>query len=226
MRLLPDDVRVQVREMFAEKLDQKVRVRLFTQKLNCQFCRETEILFREVAELSDGKVEVSVHSLVNDEDLAQQYGIDKAPGWVILGVEEDGTEKDFGVRGFGIPSGYEFSALIEDLIMVSRRKPNLSEHALKHLKDVNTPVHIQVFVTPTCPYCPAMVHMAHAAALANPHIRADMVEVSEFPELGTKYNVYGVPKTVINDSVEFEGLVPEAHFIHELLHAAGVEASH
>ncbi len=226
MQLLPEDVRAQVRQMFGEKLQDKVRVRLFVQKLNCQFCTETETLFREVAALSDGKIEVEVHSLVNEEDLAKTYGIERAPGWAILGINAEGEEEDYGVRGFGIPSGYEFSALIEDLIMVSRRKPNLSEHALEHLKDIQTPVHIQVFVTPTCPYCPTMVHMAHAAALANPNIRADMVEVSEFPELGTKYNVYGVPKTVINETVEFEGMVPEEHFIHELLHAAGVSHSH
>lgn len=226
MQLLPEDVRTQVRQMFEEKLQEKVRVRLFVQKLNCQFCTETETLFREVSALSDGKIEVHVHSLVNEEELAQTYGIQRAPGWALLGVSQEGEEKDYGVRGFGIPSGYEFSALIEDLIMVSRRKPNLSSHALEHLQDIRTPIHIQVFVTPTCPYCPTMVHMAHAAALANNHIRADMVEVSEFPELGTQYNVYGVPKTVINDTVEFEGMVPEEHFIHEILHAAGVPHSH
>jgi glutaredoxin-like protein len=224
MELLPHDVKAQVRERFQADLDKKVKIILFTQKLNCQFCVETETLLREVAALSDGRIELEVKSLINDEEEARNLGIDKAPGMAILALDEDGSTVDYGIRYYGIPSGYEFGTLIEDLIMVSRRTSGLSSHAIEHLKEVDTPVHVQVFVTPTCPYCPAMVHMAHQAAMENENIRADMVEVSEFPELGTKYNVYGVPKTVINETVEFEGLVPEEHFIHELLHAVGQHA--
>jgi hypothetical protein len=53
-------------------------------------------------------------------------------------------------------------------------------------------------------------------AIANSHIVADVVEVSEFPELAQRYMVRGVPKTVINDSVEFLGNVPEATFVEHI----------
>jgi Thioredoxin domain len=50
-------------------------------------------------------------------------------------------------------------------------------------------------------------------AIANSHIVADVVEVSEFPDLAQRYMVRGVPKTVINDSIEFLGNVPEGTFV-------------
>src|SRR5690606_36762162 len=70
-------------------------------------------------------------------------------------------------------------------------------------------VHLQVFVTPTCPYCPRAVVLAHAMAIASDRVRADMVEATEFPHLSMKYNVMGVPRTVINDREFVEGAVPE-----------------
>lgn len=56
--------------------------------------------------------------------------------------------------------------------------------------------------------------------MASEHITADVIEVTEFPELAQKYRIYGVPKTVINDTVEFEGALPEPHFVAQVLSAA------
>jgi len=95
----------------------------------------------------------------------------------------------------------------------------LQPSTLKALEAVDKPVHIQVFVTPTCPYCPRSVRIAHAMAMANEHIRADMVEATEFPELSDRYGVYGVPKTVINDVEEQEGAVPENIIAQKILSA-------
>ncbi len=56
-------------------------------------------------------------------------------------------------------------------------------------------------------------------AVASEHITADVVEITEFPELAQRYHVYGVPKVVINDMVEFEGALPEPRFLLEVLRA-------
>lgn len=56
-------------------------------------------------------------------------------------------------------------------------------------------------------------------AMENPLITADVVEVAEFPHLGQRYQVMGVPKTVFNDNVSVEGAVPEAQFVAKLLTA-------
>jgi hypothetical protein len=61
-------------------------------------------------------------------------------------------------------------------------------------------------------------------AIANSHVIADVVEVSEFPDLASRYAVRGVPKTVINDAVEFLGNVPEAAFAEHLQRVLGSQS--
>lgn len=125
-------------------------------------------------------------------------------------------EKDYGVKFYGIPSGYEFTTLIQDILEVSKGETGLSEESKKEIAKIDKPLHIQVFVTPTCPYCPSAVHLAHQAAIENENIKADMIEAIEFPQLSQKYNVSGVPKTVINGKYEFVGAMPEEAFVQEL----------
>lgn len=59
--------------------------------------------------------------------------------------------------------------------------------------------------------------LAHRLALASEYIRADMVEATEFPHLANKYRVYGVPRTVINETIHIEGAVPEDYLVGQLM---------
>jgi predicted DsbA family dithiol-disulfide isomerase len=63
--------------------------------------------------------------------------------------------------------------------------------------------------------------LAHAIAVENAHVTADAIEAQEFPDLAARYQVMGVPKTVVNDAVEFVGAVPEDEFVRHVLEAAG-----
>ncbi|RMG27296.1 MAG: glutaredoxin, partial [Methanobacteriota archaeon] len=148
---------------------------------------------------------------VNDKEVAEKYGIDKIPATIIMG------DKDYGIRFYGIPSGYEFSTLLEDIIMVSHRDSGLSPKTREKIAAIDTPLHFQVFVTPTCPYCPRAVLLAHQLAMENDNIVADMVEAIEFPQLSQKYHVMGVPKTVVNDQDLAEGAMPEEMLVERLL---------
>ncbi|NLG51376.1 MAG: glutaredoxin [Chloroflexi bacterium] len=215
MPLLSDKDRQFLENHFKKNLQSPVTLTFFTQTIACQFCRETEQILQEVAALSD-KITLEVFNFITDKEVAEQYWIDKIPATVIRG------EKDYGIRFYGIPSGYEFTSLIEDIVDVSRGKAELSDQTLEALKGLKEPVHIQVFVTPTCPYCPAAVRMGHSLAIASDKIRADMVESTEFPHLANKYQVYGVPRTVINESVHVEGAAPEPLFVAKVLQAAGL----
>jgi protein-disulfide isomerase len=82
---------------------------------------------------------------------------------------------------------------------------------------------IQVFVTPACPYCTQAAMLAQQFAMENPLIRTDIIEVTEFPHLGQKYSVMGVPKVVINETHGFEGAMPENAFVEELINAVKEE---
>ena len=63
------------------------------------------------------------------------------------------------------------------------------------------------------------VQLAHRMAMESDMVRADMVEATEFPHLVQKYNVFGVPKTVVNEVVEFEGAAPEPLFLQQVMRA-------
>lgn len=217
MALLNSEVQQQVREALTG-MAAPVKLFMFTQggngTLECDFCAETRQLVEEVAALSD-KITLEVRDLVADAELAEAYRVDKIPALAILG---GGPEpKDYGIRLYGIPSGYEFGTLIEDILMVSRGEPGLQAKTLDELKRLTEPVHIQVYVTPTCPYCPRAVLLAHKLALASDLITADMVEATEFPHLANKYHVYGVPRTVINEVIHIEGALPESALVPRLM---------
>jgi len=223
MPLMDEKIRKQVRTALAG-MTRPVKIVMFTQgeggALECDYCSETRELVEELAGLSD-KLSVEVRDFQGDEALAVKYGVDKIPALVILA---DGAEpKDYGIRLYGVPAGYEFATLIDDLRMVGGAGAKLSAETEKALKTLTQPVHIQVFVTPTCPYCPRAVVLAHQLAMASDLVTADMVEATEFPHLAAKYQVYGVPRTVINETIHIEGAVPEATLIEQLM--AGVAAT-
>lgn len=184
-----------------------VQLIVFTQEFECQFCRETRQIAEEVAALSP-HIALAVHDLVADEATAAAYGIDKIPALVVMRGGD--RPKDYGIRFYGIPSGYEFSSLIEAIKMVGYGDSGLSQATRDWLATLSRPVDLQVFVTPTCPYCPRAVVLAHQLALESDLVTAAMVEASEFPHLAMRYHVMGVPRTVINETVFLEGAAPEA----------------
>jgi alkyl hydroperoxide reductase subunit AhpF len=111
------------------------------------YCTETRQIAEEIAALSD-KITVEVYDLMKDKETAERYGIDKIPAIALLRVEESG-ERDYGIRLYGIPSGYEFTSLIEDVWDVSRGSTDLKPKTKEALAAITQPVHIQVFITPT-----------------------------------------------------------------------------
>jgi glutaredoxin-like protein len=213
-----------LRNEFETNLADPVKMFVFTQTMECQFCAETRQIAQEIADLSD-KITVEVYDLVEDKATVDLYNIDKIPAIALL-REEAGGVKDYQVRFYGIPSGYEFTSIIEGIVDVSKGESGLQAKTKEALAGVTEPVHFQVFVTPTCPYCPQAVRLAHKFAIENELIRADMVEAIEFPHLANKYGVYGVPRTVINDKVHQEGAVPEPLLLAKLLEALGQAPAH
>jgi glutaredoxin-like protein len=209
MSFLPDPIKERLKSQLGNLVN-PVRVVMFTQELECTFCAETKQLVIELAGLSD-KIKAEVHDFVADSVLAKEYGVDKIPALVIMG------EKDYGIKFYGLPYGYEFQAMIADLTMISKGSTDLAEETKAKLREIKTPIHIQVFTSLTCPHCPHAAVMAHKFAMESDLIRADVVDAGEFPHLAQKYSVMGVPKIVINEKVEFVGAVPENVFLDHVL---------
>ena len=209
MAMIGDQDRQAIKDLFEKGCVNDVKLVVFTQEFECQYCRETRQLVEELAEISE-HVTAEVYDFATDKEQVEAYGVDKIPAIAITG------KKDYGVRFYGIPSGYEFTGFIETILAVSQGESGLSEATKKMLADLADPVHIQVFVTPTCPYCPQAVHLAHRLAIESDRVTADGVEVIEFPHLGTKYSVQGVPRSVINETVHIEGAAPEGMLLEKL----------
>ncbi|HHH77883.1 MAG TPA: glutaredoxin [Thermoplasmatales archaeon] len=210
MALISDEDKEYLKKEFEDKLAGNVKLVMFTQHDHeCRYCKETREIVETLAALSD-RIDAEVYHFMDDKEKADEYGVDKIPAIAIIG------KKAYGVKFYGIPSGYEFTTLIQDILEVSKGETALSEESKKEIAKIDKPLHLQVFVTPTCPYCPSAVHLAHQAAIENDNIKADMIEAIEFPQLSQKYDVSGVPKTVINGKNEFVGAMPEEAFIKEL----------
>jgi len=208
--LIPGEHKEHLRMELNEKLQKPVKIIMFTQEVECQFCMQARQLIHELAALND-KIKVEIYDFLKDSEKAKEYGVDKVPAIAIIG------EKDYGIRFYGIPYGYELQTLLEGVINVSRGRTDVSEEIRNRLKEIKTPVHIQIFVTLTCPYCPVVATIAYKFAIESDLIKADVIEASEFPQLAIKYAVMGTPKTVINEKIEFVGVFPEDLFLEHVL---------
>lgn len=212
MGLIPEEHKRLLREEFEAKLKDEVRLVMFTQETKCARCKEARELVQEIAELSN-RIRAEIYDFVKDNKKAREYKIDRVPAIAIVG------KKDYGIRYYGVPFGYEFKPFINGIINISNGTTNLAEETKRKLKSISKSVHIQVFVTPTCPYCPTAAGLAYKFALENDLVRVDVIDIGEFPDLGQKYSVMGVPKTVINEHTEIVGAVPEAQFVAHALQA-------
>ena len=192
-----------------DNLINPVKIIFFTQEFECMSCKDTRSFLQEISGFSD-KITLNIYDFQKDKEKVSLYNIDKIPAIVLL----DENDKDTGIKFYGIPGGYEINSFLHSLLEVSGEKSDLSEDTNKRIKKINKNIHIQVFVTLTCPYCPEAVKNAHRIALENDMIKADMVESSTFNHLVTKYNVSGVPKIVINEKHELVGAQPIEAFLN------------
>jgi alkyl hydroperoxide reductase subunit AhpF len=154
MGLLKDSDREQLKNEF-QKLTNPVKLVFFTQTLDCDYCPLTQQVLEEVAGLSD-KLQLQTHNFTIDKEPAFEYKIARVPAIAVARVETqvvDGREqtrdRDYGIRYYGVPSGFEFGALVSDILDASRGESGLSEQSKIQLKQLTEPMHLQVFTTPT-----------------------------------------------------------------------------
>jgi alkyl hydroperoxide reductase subunit F len=214
-RFIDQKTEEELRRVFGN-LVSPVKLVFFTQENACPACAQQRELLEELVALSS-KLQLKVYDFVLHGDEVLSYKVDKIPATAIVG------RRDYAIRFYGVTVGYEFASLLEAIVMVSTGRSGLDPQLEELVKGVKEQVHIQVYVTLTCPYCPRMVHVAHQFALVNDKIRADMVEAAEFPHLVQRYSVSAVPKTVINETHYFEGALPAEAAYLEVLKAVNPE---
>jgi glutaredoxin-like protein len=208
---MDDATKAQATEMFSE-LNDDVTIHLFVQDHDCLYCNDVRDMVDQLAELSD-KVTVQEHKGPLDEKDAKEMKVERTPAIVLHG------KKPYNIKFYGIPAGHEFGALVGSVIDVSAGVAPLPEDVIEDIASIDKPINIKVFVTPQCPYCPNMTRLAHQASIINPLISSEMIESLEFQEETAKYGVFGVPKTIINETTTIDGLSPIAMFVEKLFEA-------
>jgi glutaredoxin-like protein len=220
MALLSDQDRQTVASHLAA-ITHPVTILFFTQTIGAP---ETALIARqvidEIVSLND-RLTVEEVNFILEKERAGQFGIENVPAIALLRGGEDTR-----IRFFGAPAGYEFMSLVEAVILAGTDDSGLTPESKSLIAaHVTGPLEILVFVTPTCPHCPRAVTLAHRMAAENPNIRATCVEATEFMELSRKYRVTGVPKTVVNGTIEMLGALPEDAFVRTAVGAPPPDAA-
>ena len=214
MALLSEQDRQTVRGHLAV-IEEPVRLLFFTQTFGAP---DTVTIAKQVLDeivcLNDHLTLEEVN-FVLEQDRARQYGVEQIPTIVLLKGDQDTR-----IRFLGAPAGYEFMSLIEAVILAGTNDSGLTPDSRALVAEhVTEPLNIQVFVTPTCPHCPRAVTLAHRLAIESPLITASCVEATEFMDLSRKFRVTGVPKTIVNGSIEILGALPEDQFVRTVVGA-------
>lgn len=141
MGVLKEKDREKLTQVFKE-IEKDVKIVMFTQEMECPHCEMTRVMVEEISGLSD-RLSLEVHDFVAEADLAKKYGVDKIPAIMLVG------DRDYGIRFYGVPAGYEFNVLIEDIMDAGKRSPGLRKEVMAELAKVDQPVHMQVLISPT-----------------------------------------------------------------------------
>ena len=205
---MDDATKEQVIELFTGIVND-VTAHLFLEEKDCLYCNYVKAMVEQLGELTD-KLKVVEHKGSLDSGKAKEWGVEHHPAIVLH------SEKEYNIKFYGIPAGHEFGALVGSIVDVSTGTAPLPPDVIEDIISIDKPINIKVFVTPQCPYCPDMTRLAHQAAILNPLISSEMVESLEFQELTAKYGVFGVPKTVINETTFIDGLSPVEMFVEKL----------
>ncbi len=213
------------------KMEKTVKVLIFTTlgndgKRTCPACEDTAVLVKELAKMSNGKLDVKEYSITNDKEICTQYHVERVPTILF---------PDHGIRYTGSPIGMEAAPFLQTIVLASTEKTGVPMDMQNDLKTKAKGKLIRTIVTPTCPYCPTAVLTANRVAIASGGaVTSEIVESYEHGDLAAKYKITGVPAVVIgklqdgivtNDEVAFLGLPSGRDMVEKLTgHVRGIES--
>ncbi|MDI6800674.1 MAG: thioredoxin-disulfide reductase [Thermodesulfovibrionales bacterium] len=210
--ILPEETKQILRDTFKDLKD-NVLIEVFI-KEDDQFSAFTSELLKGIAALTD-KIDAKFYKA--GSDTAKKRGIKRFPTILI-------SPDKYKISLIGAPLGEEGRTLIMAILLASTSGTILSVSALKKLSELKEPRRIQVFVSPTCPYCPQQALNSISAAIARPDlITAEVIEMYENRDYMDKYHIVTVPFTVINDVPIGTGLKPAEIFVEELFSVSSAE---
>ena len=182
----------------------------FSEDHQCRHCWEEEELLAELSVL-DPKLGLEVHTIGKETGLAEQYDVQKTPCTIVVG------ERDYGVRYYGMPSGFEFRVFMQAIRMVSLGESGLGRELKDKVAKLDRPVHIEVFTTAQCPFSGVAMLTAHQLAMESEHVRGDVIDVADFPGLVEHYQVMAAPTVIVNEEKRLCGVASTEEFVDRIL---------
>jgi thioredoxin reductase (NADPH) len=208
--LIPDDVKQAIRKTFEDALKDDVVIEVFTERgQNDQFNETAVALLKALAPLSE-RLKVTFHTIGDEQSVKR--GVTRSPSILI-------APDKYRIRFTGAPMGEEGQSFLTAIIMASTGKSILSDPSIKQIAEqLHEKRDIQVFVSPTCPYCPIQVLSAVSAAIIKPDlVSAEAVEIYENRDLAESLGSLAVPQTFMNNTFTGAGLQPEPLFMESLM---------
>ena len=196
-----------------KKLSKPVKLHVFVDKYkrskNYDF---TMSILKPYEENSDGKLTIEELQIGKNLDLKKKYNIQRVPS--ILFIDNEGNEL---IRYLAAPQGSEIKPFIQALLIFAGA-PNYYETSIKKNLAKIVPSILKVLITSSCAYCPQMVSIASQFALASGgKIKAEIIDITENPDIGDQYDTSSVPYTIINEKKPLIGCFGADELIQELM---------
>lgn len=206
MSLIGEEDKKYLREEFSKGLIRNVELLYFADKNDqSDYNLAMKTLLLELVELNE-YLTLTVKDCSDKEELETE-GLELCPA-----IKVKSVRKGF-VNFYGMPAGYEFSSLVEDIIDMGSDKLVLPDDVIEEISEIDYPIDLKVFITAACPYCPKAVRTAHLFSMVNENIRGSMVDANGFPDLSMKFMVTSVPHIMVNDRSSFVGALPPREFL-------------
>lgn len=166
---------------------------------------------KEVMEsLAESSEKITVSYI--EEDSAEDGGFDYMPERLPAAVVLDKDKKDYGIIFYGTPTLGVFRAFVRVVVMLSTGKKDLEDEMAEKVGELEK-TELQVLVTPSTPKCDETIMVAANFAFCSEGTRCSITELIEFPEIAERYEVLGVPKTIVDEEVRFTGSYDAAELL-------------
>jgi len=202
------------------KLKNKVNLKLFTDfktqengmKVRaCMTCEGTHDLLKTLEGYSNGKLKIEELSTTENAEESKKYNVVRIPS--ILFINDQGKEV---IRYTATPTGAELAPFIESIQYFSGRRSFYHDTIITHMKKIPKS-DIKLFMTLSCPYCPATIPILNMfAILSKGKIKAEIIDINANPDIAIKYQIQGVPHTMINEKDHIYGMFTPQDLLEKL----------
>ena len=197
-KLLNDSLRAQLKGIF-DKMEKEVTLVSIVDESNPKSI-ELRDLVLDISNLGD-KLNAEIAIRGSNKDLEEKIHADKYPVVALL----DSNKEYSGIKFHGVPGGHELNSFIIAIYNLAGPGQALDNTILNEIKSIDKKINIKVAVSLSCHLCPDVVMASQRLAIENKNIEAEMLDLSEFPELKSKYKIMSVPAIILNDEQLFFG---------------------